>query len=167
MSKAFTDEEAGDDAPIVRPRAPLPAGVPNYVTRAGLAQLHAELGALSEERARVSALANEKDRARRLGALAERRSALEARIATAELAPPPESLDVVRFGAAVTVVGPEGERSYRIVGVDEADPAQGKIAFTSPLARALVGRAAGDTLHRQTPRGRELLEITAVRYPTD
>ncbi|HTO54754.1 MAG TPA: GreA/GreB family elongation factor [Myxococcota bacterium] len=165
MSKAFTDEEAGEDAPIVRPRAPLPPGVPNYVTRAGLALLQEELGGLAAERARVTALANEKERARRLGALAERRAALEARIATAELAPPPESVEVVRFGARVTVAGQDGERRCRIVGVDEADPAQGKIAFTSPLARALLGHALGDEVTWTTPRGRERLEITDVHYP--
>jgi transcription elongation factor GreB len=165
MSKAFTDEEAGEDAPIVRPRAPLPPGVPNYVTREGLALLQEELGAIVAERARVTALANEKERARQLGALAERRAALEARIATAELAPPPESFEVVRFGARVTVAGAHGERRHRIVGVDEADPAQGKIAFTSPLARALLGRAVGDEVTWTTPRGRERLEIRDVHYP--
>jgi transcription elongation factor GreB len=165
VSKAFTDEEAGEDAPPPRPRAPLPPGVPNYVTRAGLAALRTELDSLHAERARLSALPNEKERGRALGALATRRAALEERIATAELAPPPESLDVVRFGATVTVTGPEGERRYEIVGVDEADPAQGKIAFTSPLARSLLGRAAGDSVKLATPRGREEVEIEAVAYP--
>jgi transcription elongation factor GreB len=164
VSKAFTDEEAGEDAPLVRPRPPLPAGVPNYVTRAGLAALRAELEALGSERARLSGLANEKERARALGALSARRLALEARIATAELAPPPESLDVVRFGATVTVSAPDGERRYEIVGVDEADPARGKIAFTSPLARSLLGRSAGERVLLGTPRGREAVEIAAVAY---
>jgi len=164
MSKAFTDEEAGEDAPIVRARPPLPPGVPNYVTREGLARLRAELEELAAERARLSALANDKERARELGALGARRTALEERIATAELAPPPESLDVVRFGARVTVSGAEGDRRYEIVGVDEADPARGKIAFTSPLARSLLGRTAGETVSLRTPRGREVVEISAVAY---
>jgi transcription elongation factor GreB len=164
VSKAFTDEEAGEDAPLVRPRALLPPGVPNYVTRAGLLALRAELEALQSERARLSALANEKERGRALGALAARRAALEERIATAELAPQPESLGVVRFGATVTVSGPDGERRHEIVGVDEADPAQGKIAFTSPLARSLLGRSAGERVKLATPRGREEVEITAVAY---
>jgi transcription elongation factor GreB len=165
MSKAFTDEEAGEDAPIVRPRAPLPPGVPNYVTRAGRAQLEAELAGMAGERARLAELANDKERARALGALGERRAALEARIASAELAPPPESLEVVRFGARVTVSGGDGERSYEIVGVDEADPAQRKIAFISPLARSLLGKRAGDTVKLHTPGGVEDVEIAEVRYP--
>jgi len=165
MSKAFTDEEAGEDAPIVAPRAPLPPGVPNYVTARGLARLREELAALQGERARADALANEKQRGRALGALTQRRVALERRIATAELVrPPSESLERVRFGAAVTVAGAGGERRYEIVGVDEADPAIGKLAFTSPLARALIGRAAGDSVRLYTPRGPEDVEITAVAY---
>ncbi len=164
MSKAFTDEEAGEDAPLVPARAPLPPGVPNYVTTRGLALLREEVAALHAERARADSLANERERGRALGALAERRAALEQRIATAELVPAPESLERVRFGARVTVSGADGERRYEIVGVDEADPARGKLAFTSPLARALVGKAAGDGVTLRTPRGREEVEITAVAY---
>jgi transcription elongation factor GreB len=165
MSKAFTDEEAGEDAPIVPGRAPLPAGVPNYVTARGLARLRDELAALQAERAPADALANEKQRGRALGVLTQRRVALEQRIATAELVPPPsESLERVRFGATVTVSSADGERRYEIVGVDEADPAHGKLAFTSPLARALIGRAAGDSVRLRSPRGQEEVEITAVSY---
>jgi transcription elongation factor GreB len=165
LSKAFTDEESGEDAPIVPARAPLPPGVPNYVTARGLARLREELAALQSERARADTLANEKQRGRALGALTQRRVALEQRIATAEVVPPPvESLERVRFGATVSVSGADGERRYEIVGVDEADPAHGKLAFTSPLARALLGRAAGDTVRLRTPRGAEEVEITAVAY---
>lgn len=163
MSKAFTDEEAGEDAPLVPARAPLPPGVPNYVTERGLALLREELAALQVERLRADSLANDKQRGRALGALSERRIALEQRIATAEVVPAPsESLERVRFGATVTVTGADGERRYEIVGVDEADPARAKLAFTSPLARALLGRAAGDTVSVHTPRGEETLEIASV-----
>ena len=163
MSKAFTDEEAGEDAPIVAPRAPLPPGVPNYVTPRGLALLRAELAALSADSARANAIAGERERGRALGALTQRRIELERRIATAEVVSPPgESLERVRFGAEVTVTGANGDRRYRIVGVDEADPARGAIAFTSPLARALLGRAVGDIVRWRTPRGEEELAIVAL-----
>ncbi|HXX46951.1 MAG TPA: GreA/GreB family elongation factor [Myxococcota bacterium] len=156
MSKAFTSEETRDAPELVRPRAPLPAGVPNYVTARGLAQLRAELVGLASRPASAEQAA----------ALAERRAALEERIASAELvAPPPsDARAAVRFGAAVTVSGALGERRYRIVGVDEADPASGRIAFTSPLARALIGRALGDEVRVRAPRGAETLEIVAVDY---
>jgi transcription elongation factor GreB len=78
---------------------------------------------------------------------------------------PTESIDTVRFGATVTVESESaGVQRYRIVGVDEADPALGRIAFISPLARALLGRSAGDSVRLRAPRGEEELEILAVDY---
>ena len=152
MSKAFTSEETAEDAPIVPARAPLPDGVPNYVTPHGLAQLRDEQSALRAQSGDPAVLA-------------QRRAELEERLATAQVVlPPAEPSDVVRFGATVTVAGANGVRRHRIVGVDEADPARGKIAFVSPLARALVGRAVGDTIRLQAPRGFEDLEIVAVDY---
>ena len=53
MSKAFTDEETAGPEPVVPPRAPLPPGVPNYVTARGLALLRAELASLQAERAKA------------------------------------------------------------------------------------------------------------------
>ena len=158
VSKAFTDEEAAEPAPVVPARAPLPVGVPNYVTARGLSRLHAELDALRAERA--------EDPAQR-AALAQRRAQLEQRIASAEMVGPPEERDTVRFGATVTVEGAAGERRYRIVGVDEADAACGDVAFVSPLARALLGRKVGDAVRLRAPRGEEELEILAVDYPAD
>ena len=164
MSKAFTDEEADDLPAIVRPRAPLPPGVPNYVTARGLEALHAELARFAAERAQVEAIANEKERARALGAIASRRAELEERIATAQVVGPSSDLGVVRFGASVQVAGENGERRYRIVGVDEADAASGAIAFTSPLARALLGKRKGDAVIVRAPGGDEELELVAVDY---
>lgn len=167
MSKAFTDEETAEPPPLVAPRAPLPAGVPNYVTARGLALLRAELAALLEERGAAEALA-EAARVPALAALAQRRAALEERVASAELvAPPSEPSDIVRFGARVTVDGDAGRRRFRIVGVDEADAANGRIAFVAPLARALVGRAVGDVVRLRAPRGDEELEIVAVDYSAE
>ena len=57
-----------------------------------------------------------------------------------------------------------GERRYEIVGVDEADPAHGRIAFVSPIARALLGKAIGDVAVVRTPRGEEEIEVVAVAY---
>lgn len=163
MSKAFTDEEAGDEPPLVPARAPLPPGTPNYVTPRGLVALRTEAAALQAQRAAAERIPADLERAHALGALARRRTDLEQRIASAEVveAVDPHA-DAVRFGALVTVSGPGGERRYRIVGVDEADPAHGRIAFVSPLARALLGRAVGDAAHVRTPRGEEDLEILAI-----
>ena len=166
MSKAFTDEEAAEQPRIVPPRAPLPEGIPNYVTEAGLAQLHAELANLDRERAASGATPESDARKQDLDALAQRRAALEARIASAEVAPlPPEPHASVRFGASVCVADAAGgEHRYQIVGVDEADAANGKIAFVSPLARALLGAAVGDSVKLRAPRGDEELEIVSIEY---
>jgi transcription elongation factor GreB len=161
VSKAFTDEEAAPLPPVVRPRAPLPEDVPNYVTERGLASLRAELAELAAE----AGLARGERSAAEAAALALRRAELETRIASAEvvaLAGPDEP--AIRFGATVTVAGGAGERRYQIVGVDEADAARGKLSFVSPLARALLGRTAGDVVRLRTPRGEEELEILAVEY---
>jgi transcription elongation factor GreB len=165
VSKAFTDEETADAPAIVPPRAPLPAGVPNYVTARGLGLLRGELAALDAEAGAAERIADDKGRARALAALAARRAALSARLASAELVPPPaDDTDVVRFGATVTVAGPGGRRRWRLVGVDEADAGCAAIAFVAPLARALLGRRVGDTIRFRAPRGEEELEIVAVEY---
>jgi transcription elongation factor GreB len=71
----------------------------------------------------------------------------------------------VLFGARVTVEREDGSRrAYRIVGVDEADPARGEVSWIAPLARALLGRAAGQTIDLELPEGMQRLRILAVEY---
>ena len=165
MSKAFTREDGAEHPVVVAPRAPLPEGVPNYVTALGLARLREELTELQAERANADRDVDGAGRTQALAVLAARRSELERRIASAELVPPPtEPVDTVRFGASVTLDAGGRVRRYRIVGVDEADASRGSIAFVSPLACALLGRSVGDTVHLRTPRGEEDLEIVAVEY---
>jgi len=165
VSKAFTDEEAAELPRIVPPRAPLPAGIPNYVTERGLRLLREELAALQAERLSAERAPEDAGRMQALAALAQRRAEVEARIASAEpVALPPEPRDTVRFGATVSTRGDGGVRRYQIVGVDEADASRGKIAFVSPLARALLGRAVGDRAPLRAPRGEEALEIVAIEY---
>ena len=73
---------------------------------------------------------------------------LEQRLAALQLVDPAsQAQGVVRFGSTVTVRDEAGaERRIEIVGVDEADPARGKIAFLSPLAKALLGARSGDSV---------------------
>jgi transcription elongation factor GreB len=162
------EDETGLPA-IVPPRAPLPEGVPNYVTANGLAQMRDELAKLDAEQERAGRDPNEVARTQALAAITARKVELEHRIANAELVVPPAqgSLDEIRFGATVAVQSEVGMRQYSIVGVDEADAARGKIAFVSPLARALLGRSVGDVVQLRTPRGEEMLRITSVHYDTN
>ena len=72
----------------------------------------------------------------------------------------------VVFGVTVDLAETEsGEKvSYQIVGEDEADLKFGKISFTSPIARALIGKSAGDAVEVRAPGGIKEYEIVDVRY---
>jgi transcription elongation factor GreA len=72
----------------------------------------------------------------------------------------------VIFGATVDLLDLETDESvtYRIVGDDEADIKQGLISFSSPLARAIIGKSEGDDVEFQSPGGLREYEIEAVRY---
>jgi len=168
VSKAFTKDDAQGEPLLVPRRAPLPAGVPNYVTPGGLALLRAEFVELTAELLRVRAASAESDpeRARVAAALGERLAELEARIGSAELVTAPDDQpNAVRFGARVTVRNPAGAlRTYRIVGVDEANASEGRIAFVAPLARALLGKRAGEAALVRTPQGEEELELVGFEY---
>ena len=67
------------------------------------------------------------------------------RLKTAQLMPDPVARDTVAFGSVATFARDDGRRqTFRIVGEDEADPRAGSISYVSPVARALIGKAAGD-----------------------
>jgi transcription elongation factor GreB len=100
-------------------------------------------------------------------AIEQRLAALLLRLEAAEVIDPAAqpSDDRARFGATVAVEDEEGAaRRYRIVGVDEADPKRGWVSWRSPVARALVGRAIGDTTTLHTPAGDEELTIVGIDY---
>jgi transcription elongation factor GreB len=162
VSKAFTKDDDQGPPPVVPRRAPLPPGQVNYVTARGLALLRDELARLRTE---ATEAAGGGDTAA-LAAWNERIAELEERIGSAELVPVPVPPPAeARFGACVTVLLPDGkERQFTIVGVDEADANAGRIAFLSPVARALLGKRAGDAAVVSTPHGDEELELLHVRY---
>ena len=72
----------------------------------------------------------------------------------------------VIFGATVTLVDVEddSEVKYKIVGDDESDITQGKISYTSPIARALIGKQEGDAVDVKAPKGIVEYEVLAVEY---
>jgi transcription elongation factor GreB len=170
VSKGFTKDDATDEPLVVPARAPLPEGTANYVTPRGLERLKAELADLAAQRARAQArAADDPDASREASILATRAGELEVRIDAAVLVDPRTQVhDVARFGASVTIETAAGEtHRYRIVGVDEANADEGRIAFTSPLARALLGKRVGDTAIVRTPRGDDELEVTVITYEDD
>jgi transcription elongation factor GreB len=167
VSKAFTKEESAEPPLVLPRRAPLPEGVPNYVTAAGLAAYRDELSALKRERAALGTAAGAEDAVRgEQAALAARIAELEARLASAELVDTRElSRHEVRFGAQVTVRTAAGDdKNYQIVGVDEANAAEGRLGFVSPLARALLGQRVGAVVTVRTPHGDDEIELIAIDY---
>lgn len=168
VSRAFVKEERPETPPVAAPRAPLPEGVPNYVTARGLQLLRRESEALARERSEAEGLPDGDARTSALSLLVQRKAALEARLASAVLVVPRSACREVRFATAVVVRGEDGdERKYQLVGVDEAEPDQGRIAFVSPVAKALLGRRAGDVTIVRTPRGDETLEVVDVTCEPD
>lgn len=74
--------------------------------------------------------------------------------------------ETVKFGATVTIADEDTEerRTFQIVGEHESDVDAGRLSVTSPLARAVIGRAVGDSVEVATPRGARACEIMRVRY---
>ncbi len=181
MSKAFTRESEGDDEEEGG-LPPLPAGTRNYITPQGYARLRAELlHLIDEERPQVVEVvhwaASNGDRSengdylygkKRLREIDRRIRFLTKRLEIAEVADPSvnHGRDQVFFGATVRYADEAGvEREVTIMGIDEADSAQGQVSWISPIARALLKAREGDLVKLQTPAGLQEIEVLAVRYP--
>jgi transcription elongation GreA/GreB family factor len=135
MSVAFR-RESDEEHKEPRFELPIPPG-PNLVTARGMAQIGEQIAAFE------AAVAEADDDETRAAAERDLRY-WRTRLATAELTEPPSS-DEVAFGAKVQYRLNGKKKRIEITGVDEADPALGKIAFTAPLARAMIGLAVGET----------------------
>jgi len=153
MSKAFTRES--DDVPeapaILRPASVLPPGVKNYATPDGARRWREELARLEG-----TPVANTDRRVLLL------RQYLSAAVV---VEPPTEPPTQVRFGATVVLRDGSGEQfTYRIVGVDEADPDRDWISWLSPIAKALMNRSVGETVRFRVPAGEQIWQIVRVEY---
>ncbi len=164
----------------VRDRTPRPPSS-QYITPDGARKLREELDWLvTVERPRVTravgdaaALGDRSENAdyiygkrrlreidRRLEFLAKR---LERLVVVTE---PPTDRQRIAFGAWVKLEDDDGaELEYRIVGADEFDPKIGWISCDAPVARALLGKRAGDEVTVQRPKGAVSYTVTGVRYP--
>lgn len=149
MSVAFRRE--GDDEHL-EPKFEMPiAPGANLVTVRGLAQIEAKVASIE---ASVAAETDEvaiKQLKRELRYWKTRRSTAEIVVA--------EDDGIVAFGTRITVRGRGSERTFAIVGGDEAAPAEGLIGFQAPLARVLVDAVEGDRI----PFNGDVLEIVSVR----
>src|SRR6267143_5824455 len=155
MSKAFVKESAEDDEDEEFEAPSLPAGAKNYITLGGYRRMKAELLRLLDvERPEVvrtvSWAASNGDRSenadyiygkRRLREIDRRIRFLTKRLDAAVVVDPEsrEASDQVFFGATVAVANDAGEeKTYSIVGIDEAEVSRGRISWISPLATALI-----------------------------
>ena len=158
MSVAFTKEQDSESAAADLPDRPI-SPHPNLVTKAGLAALDAALAAARTAYAAAQAHGDvQADRTAMARATRDLRY-YAARRASAQLVTPNAGRSTVQFGSRVTFDRADGRRqTYRIVGEDEADPAAGAVSYVSPLARALLGREAGDAARL----GEAEVEIVAI-----
>ncbi|MEW6115255.1 MAG: transcription elongation factor GreA [Thermodesulfobacteriota bacterium] len=102
----------------------------------------------------------------KLGLLDARIRDLQERLATCEVIDlrNRQATDRIVFGATVTLedVDSSEQKSYQLLGQDEADISQGTISVTSPLGRALIGKQADDVVEVKTPNGLRTYEIIDV-----
>jgi len=164
MSRAFvkeSDEDLVSDELPERPQSPYP----NYVTPAGLTQLHSHYAELQEQRAKLAA-ADEPLLKQQVKQIERDLRYFQQRLESAiPVATSGQPRDEAHFGAIVDVSDEnDAHHTFRIVGEDEADVAVGKISWSSPLGNAMIGSKVGDTVVWKRPAGDTELEILAIRY---
>jgi len=145
MSRAFVkDDDSGPEPIVPRPVS----GAPNYVTPRGYALLERALEA-------AQAAADERE-------VQYYRQRLDSAIV---VRPSIRVKRVVEFGASVTARDAKGASlTIRIVGEDEADPAQGLVSWDSPIAKAFTDHRVGDRVVVQRPAGPLAYTIDDVHY---
>jgi transcription elongation factor GreB len=178
MSKAFV-KESDHETESPQPEDALPPGGKNYITPGGFARLKGELARLVEtERPEVvkvvawaASLGDRSENAdylygkKKLREIDRRVRFLIKRLESAQVVHSAgRDTNQVFFGATVKVRSRNEDREVTIVGVDEVDPARGRVSWRSPIARALLKAREGDTVTVHAPGGDERLEIIEVRY---
>src|SRR5262245_33661888 len=180
MSKAFT-KESDEDEELELDAAE--SGLPvekNYITPAGYRRLREELAALWDvERPKlvetIAWAASNGDRSENADYIYGKRRLREVDRSIRFLSKSIDSAQVVDsagrdddrafFGASVAYRDRCGsERTVAIVGIDEVDPARGRVSWISPIAKALLKAREGDVVMLRTPAGVEEIEVLEVRY---
>lgn len=153
---------------------------PNYITPDGFKRLQREFTELfNVERPKlvetVAWAASNGDRSengdyiygkRRLREIDNRLKFLRDRIENAKVVDPSQiKSDTVVFGATVTILDEDDrQRTYCIVGEDEIDAGKNKISWKSPMAKALMGKRAGDEVEIKRPAGNLTAEIVSIEF---
>ncbi len=165
MSRAFVKEDDQEEAPFIAPRAPLPAGTTNYVTPAGMEALLSEKSHLERAKEKAFQLENLTEKRRASTEINGKLKLLEERINSARvLSPEDQPKNEVRFGAKVQLEISGNKQLFQLVGVDEANVKDQKIAFTSPIAKAIIGKHVNETTLLQLGTQTKSLKVLEIIY---
>jgi transcription elongation factor GreB len=155
---------------------------PRFITPEGLKRIRAEYDALfGVERPKIvevvswaASLGDRSENAdylygkRRLREIDRRLAHLARTMKAAKVVDPADqpTRDEVRFGATVELADEDdNRRTLTIVGDDEAEASEGRIGWSAPLARALIGARVGDERTVRLPSGEKSYEVISIRYP--
>ena len=164
MSRAFVKENDLEHAGIDVPERPI-SSEKNYVTPNGLVELEEKISNLEEERKKSSLTTDSINKQKKLQLERDLRYFIN-RLESAILVNPQEQdKNKVLFSALVDVENELGDiLNFQIVGEDEANVKINKIAYTSPLAKALIGNAVDDEVVWKKLSGSEILTIVNIQY---
>lgn len=146
MSRGFVREGDQEEPPMIPPRAALPEGTTNYVTPEGFEALEREKKELLQELANFDSK-DEREKRRKAAEIDGKLNLLNERINSARVLDLKEQSDgEVRFGATVTykIASSAKPVTLKIVGVDEANIKERKVAFVAPIAKAMIGKKEGE-----------------------
>lgn len=166
MSRGFVKEDDQEEVPLVPPRADLPAGTENFVTQNGLDSLLEEKENLLREQENLDA-SQEKEYRISFNHINAKMQLLNERINSAKIIDPTKlPQDEIHIGAKVTFrnIDNNATQTFQLVGVDEANIAQKKISFITPLAKALLHKKVGEQAILNLGEKKNTFEIVKIEY---
>lgn len=164
MSRGFVKESDQEEPIVVPPRASLLDKESNYVTSFGKEMLEKEKCNLEKQRADLDTK-DETQRRRDLSMIDGKLQLLAERLTTAQVIQlKTQNQGEVRFGATVKFKMNGNIQEFQIVGVDEANVKEKKIAFISPLAKAMTAKKQGDKFEFKLGDEIRPVEILEISY---
>ncbi len=164
MSRGFVKESDQEEPVVVPPRASLPDHVTNYVTPLGESLLEKEKDDLEQLRKKLD-IENETERRRELSLIEGKLKLLKNRLTMAQVIDPKfQNPKEVRFGSKVRFKMNAKIQEFQIVGVDEANVKEKKIAFISPLAKSMNSKRQGDVFEFKLGNEVRQIELIEINY---
>ena len=164
MSRAFVKENDLEHAGIDVPERPI-SSEKNYVTPYGLMELEEKISNLEEERTKSALITDSIHKQKKLQLERDLRYFINRLESAILVSPQKQDKNKVLFSASVDVENESGEiLNFQIVGEDEANAKENKIAYNSPLAKALIGSALDEEVVWIKPSGNEILTIVNIQY---